>query len=74
MLNNGTDVTATFIAQTKDFPRIVDLRSNSFDIWCSKYVLDYETNKKTHTITFAITGNEDTKTFNCDEFLNHIVF
>lgn len=34
------------LLQTKDFPRIVDLRSNSFDIWCSKYVLDYETNKK----------------------------
>lgn len=29
---------------------------------------------KKHTIKFAKTGNEDTKSFNCDEFLNHIVF
>lgn len=31
-LNNETDVTLKFIAQTKDFPRIVVLRSNSFHI------------------------------------------
>lgn len=30
--------------------------------------------QKNHTIKFAKIGNENTKSFNYDEFLNHIVF